>query len=148
MVQSKATTTNPKDLVGVKKISLTSIPSTALLHEARAFMNGAQRYGPFNWRDVPVQARIYVDACLRHLFSWFEGEEYADDSGVHHLGHARACLGILLDAIENHKLVDDRPIKNGSTHNFVEALAAANKTLSPSIDKEVIYHFEQKRDRL
>ena len=43
-----------------------------------------------------------------HLNAWAEGEEAAPDSGVHHLGHARACLGILLDAQETGNLIDDR----------------------------------------
>ena len=33
----------------------------------------------------------------------------APDSKAHHLGHARACLGILLDAMANGCLEDDRP---------------------------------------
>jgi len=109
-VESKAISTNPKDILGAKKISLTKIPSTALLHEAQAMMNGADKYGSYNWRAKSVLASIYVDAALRHLLSWFEGQEVAEDSGVHHLGHARACLGILLDALETGNLVDDRPV--------------------------------------
>lgn len=108
--QSKATTPNPKDLLGAKKMSITKIPSTAILHEAHAMMNGADKYGAYNWRDKDVQASIYVDAALRHLLDWFEGSEIAEDSGVHHLGHARACLGILLDAQATGKLIDDRPV--------------------------------------
>lgn len=100
--------TNPKDLLGVKKISLAAVPPVAIAHESAAMLDGEWKYGFRNWRENKVQARIYVDACLRHISAWFEGEEYAQDSGVHHLGHARACLGILLDALETGNLVDDR----------------------------------------
>jgi hypothetical protein len=41
--------------------------------------------------------------------AWFNGEECAQDSGVHHLAHAMACLAILLDAKTCGKLNDDRP---------------------------------------
>lgn len=100
---------NPKDLLGVKKVpTLSVIPSTALVYMGRAMQNGADKYGPFNWRQHPVQSGIYVDACLRHLSAWVDGEEDADDSGVHHLGHAMACLGILLDAQEVGNLIDQR----------------------------------------
>lgn len=101
--------TNPKDLLGVRKPRLHLIPAAALLHEAKAMGNGSDKYGPYNWRKKKVKATIYVDATLRHLLAWLDGEEIAEDSGVHHLGHARACLGILLDAMESGNLVDDRP---------------------------------------
>lgn len=105
---SKATTTNPKDLLGSKKVPLGEVCPVAMLHEACAMLDGDLKYGFRNWREKNVVARIYIDAALRHINSWAEGEEYAEDSGVHHLGHARACLGILLDAQEGGNLVDNR----------------------------------------
>ena len=84
------------------------VPPVAIAHESCAMLDGDLKYGFRNWRQNDVQARIYIDACKRHLDSWLEGEECADDSGVHHLGHARACLGILLDAQENGNLIDNR----------------------------------------
>jgi len=103
------TTTNPKDLFGQLKVSLTKVPAVAWLHAARAMMNGAEKYGPYNWREKEVITSIYVDAALRHILSWWEGEGIDPDSGVHHLGHAIACLAILLDAYEHGCLINDRP---------------------------------------
>lgn len=103
--------TNPKDLIGVTKVSITKLPATAMIHGAFAMMNGAEKYGPYNWRKNKVIASIYIDALLRHAMDWFEGEEEAEDSGAHHLGHALACCAILLDAQETGNLVDDRPIE-------------------------------------
>ncbi len=120
--------TNPKDLVGVKKVSLTKLPPVAVLHAAHALMNGAGKYGPYNWRDKGVRASIYVDACERHLNAWFDGEEQATDSGVHHLGHAIACLAILLDAQEAGMLVDDRPILGAS--GFCRVLKRLNQEIA------------------
>lgn len=111
---------NPKDRLGVAKVSLSNIPSAGLIHEALAMRDGATKYGAHNWREYPVQAKIYVDAALRHIFAWVDGEEVAEDSGVHHLGHARACLGILLDAMENGKLGDDRPLPGAASRLFAE----------------------------
>jgi hypothetical protein len=105
---SKATTVNPKDLLGSKKVPLGQVCPVAMAHESCAMLDGDLKYGFRNWRQKNVVARIYIDAALRHLQSWAEGEEVAEDSGVHHLGHARACLGILLDAQENGNLIDDR----------------------------------------
>lgn len=106
---------NPKHATGSNKVSITSVPPIAILHEACALMSGTWKYGVYNWREEPVQARIYLDACFRHLYAWMEGEEYAEDSGVHHLGHARACLAILLDAMEHDRLVDDRQVLSPAT---------------------------------
>lgn len=108
--RSKATTSNPKDLFGEKKVSFTKTPGVAIAHCSHALMDGAEKYGPYNWRDKAVVAHIYVDAAMRHFEAWFEGQEVAEDSGVHHLGHAMACCAILLDAQETGNLVDDRPI--------------------------------------
>jgi hypothetical protein len=43
------------------------------------------------------------------LAQWLDGQDDDSESGVSHLAHARACLGILLDAIATGHLVDDRP---------------------------------------
>lgn len=105
---TKATTTNPKDLLGDKKVPIGEVCPVAMLHESCAMLDGDLKYGFRNWREKDVKARIYIDAALRHISAWAEMEEYAEDSGVHHLGHARACLGILLDAQECGNLIDDR----------------------------------------
>lgn len=106
---SKATTANPKDLLGIKKPPLHLIPSTAEIMCSLAFADGAGKYGAYNWRDKAVVASIYVAAGRRHFMRWFERERDAKDSGVHHLGHAMACAAILIDAEYNDALVDDRP---------------------------------------
>lgn len=111
---SKAEGSNPKDIMGKKKISLTKISSVALLHCAHAMMDGAKKYDAYNWRAKDITASIYVDAAMRHLQAWFEGEEQAQDSKAHHLGHAMACCAILLDAIETRGLIDDRPVTEKS----------------------------------
>lgn len=128
---SYATTTNPKDILGSAKVSLTAVPSVAILHEACALMTGDWKYGAYNWRAKPVVARIYIDAALRHIHAWFDGEECAEDSGVHHLGHARACLAILLDAMETGNLIDDRPILPGQLP-FADLLEFCNDWVKES----------------
>lgn len=102
--------TNPKTRYGRAKPAISLIPGPALLHIADAFSDGAGKYGPANWRNDPVSTSIYVDAAYRHIMAYFDGRERsAEDSGVHHLGHAAACLCILLDAEEQGSLIDDRP---------------------------------------
>lgn len=100
---------NPKTRLGMAKVPLALIPGPALVHMGEAFRDGAVKYGPANWRDEPVTTSTYVNAALRHILSYYDGETNAEDSGVHHLGHALGCLAIILDAEEQGTLNDDRP---------------------------------------
>jgi len=130
---------NPKDLMGVTKPSLLSvIPPASLLHEGLAMHYGAhlapkkdgtRGYGPYNWRENDVKASIYVDAIMRHLLAWWDGEECASDSGAHHLGHLKACAGILLDAMEQGCIVYDRPLQ-GKTPEILERFKGLMETMN------------------
>ena len=111
--------TNPKDKIGAKKPRLSLVPPSGLVYAALAMANGADKYGPYNFRDKKVQAMIYLEACIRHVLSWQDGEECAQDSGVPHLGHALACLLILIDAKETGNLIDNRP-KPGVMAQLIE----------------------------
>lgn len=107
--EQKTEGVNPKDLLGTKKIPLDLLPPVANIHAALAHLDGASKYGPYNWRDYPVKASIYVAAIKRHVDAFEDGEDFAPDSRAHHLGHAIAGCNILLDAMEHGQLVDDRP---------------------------------------
>lgn len=135
-VKTPKTDTNPKDLIGSKKVSISKFPMVALIYGSHAMMNGASKYGPYNWRAKDVQASIYVDAAFRHLIAWFEREENAEDSGVHHLGHALATIAIILDARENGSLIDDRPSSRKSEviKKLLGELAETIKTRSQNAD--------------
>lgn len=106
-----ADTGNPKDAVGATKSDLSLIPPAGALYESQAFMDGAKKYGPFNWRKNPVKMRVYIAAAQRHLAQLLDGENFDPLSDVHHVGHARACLSIIADAIEIGNIIDDRPTK-------------------------------------
>ena len=127
---SKAETANPKDLLGAQKVSLTKLPAIAVAHAAHAMMNGASKYGPYNWRAKKVIASIYIDAAKRHLDQWFEGEEVASDSGVHHLGHGMACLAILLDALTTGNLIDDRPINEDNRTAYANTIKQIHQAIA------------------
>src|SRR5678815_1515503 len=108
---SRASTTNPKDILGDKKPHLELIPPAGLLHASQAHLEGAIKYGPYNWRDKPVRLTVYIAAAQRHLLALLDGEDNAHDSGFRHEGHVIACMNIILDAFETGNLIDDRPIK-------------------------------------
>lgn len=109
---------NPKTALGIAKVSLSKNPPAASIYMALAMMDGAKKYGPYNWRQKKVTASIYIDACKRHLDAWFDGEELADDSKVPHLGHAMASIAIIVDALETGNLNDDRPVPGAAPALF------------------------------
>lgn len=111
--------TNPKDLIGQKKVALNLVPPSSIIYQALAMEDGAFKYGPYNWRSNKVIASIYIAAAIRHLMSWQDGEENADDSKKPHLGHALACIGIIVDAKETGNLIDDRPVA-GSASSLIK----------------------------
>lgn len=134
--KSKALGSNPKDLLGNTKVSLSKLPAVAIVHGAHAMMDGAIKYGPYNWRDNEVVGSIYVDAAMRHILDWFEGEELAGDSGVHHLGHAIACCAILLDAQETGNLIDDRPVTDENRGLLTKVLARLQAKITERLEKK------------
>jgi hypothetical protein len=59
--------TNPKDAIGTEKLPMHLIPGSAKATMALAFLEGALKYGKYNWRVAGVRASIYLDAMERHL---------------------------------------------------------------------------------
>ena len=113
--------TNPKSIYGIKKPPMSAVPGVAIAEEAVVFALGAQKYGPYNWRENSVSARVYLDAADRHMRSWLDGEDNDEESGASHLAHARACFAIILDAMSLDMLIDDRPLP-GATAARIKAL--------------------------
>ena len=101
--------TNPKDGAATSRLDMTLVPQSSIAYAALAFTEGALKYGAVNWRVAGVRASVYVAACLRHLFKWYNGEEVDPKTGVPHLANALACLAVLVDAYEIGKLHADRP---------------------------------------
>jgi hypothetical protein len=115
---------NPKDIAGAKKPPLGLLPAAGRIHGAMAAKQGADKYGPYNWRAIPIAYTSYLDAIERHLLALRDGEDTAPDSGVHHLGHIIATASILLDAMACETLRDDRPI-GGHASALLTDLAAS-----------------------
>lgn len=110
MNDTKPTNTdNPKDAIGKTKLPMDIVPDTALAELATAFLEGALKYGRFNWRAKGVRASIYVAALKRHLAKWYNGEDEDETTTVNHLASVMACAAIILDAQVCGKLNDDRP---------------------------------------
>lgn len=101
---------NPKDIVGARKAPLEGVPAAGAIFAAPAHAIGHAKYGPFNWRDQPVQVMSYIGAIQRHLAAYVDGQDLAEDTQVHHLAHALAGLNIIADSMALGTLIDNRPM--------------------------------------
>lgn len=101
--------TNPKDAVAVAKASVTPISHAVMAEVGVAMMEGAQKYGRHNWRGSKVRTSIYIDAAMRHLMAYWEGETIDPASGMPHITKAIAGLTVLRDAQIVGTEIDDRP---------------------------------------
>jgi Domain of unknown function (DUF5664) len=100
---------NPKDHFGSAKLDMGMVPWTLMVCAARAFLEGALKYGRYNWRITGVRVSVYHGALLRHVAKWWNGQDCDKKTRVHHLDNAIACLTIIRDAELYGKLEDDRP---------------------------------------
>lgn len=114
--------TNPKDAIGSTKLPMHLWPTTATAMGCIGLLEGMLKYGRTNWRESGVKASIYYDAARRHLDAWWEGEDYAPDSGSPHLANALACLAIVIDAKATGRLIDDRAYRGEGYRELVEEL--------------------------
>lgn len=105
-----------KDSAGIKqdkeKLRLDLIPADVIEEVAKVYTYGASKYGDRNWEKGLLYSRPY-GAALRHIITWWKGENLDDETGVSHLAHAICELEFLL-AFELRKLkkLDDRPYVN------------------------------------
>jgi len=84
-----------RDGNGEGKPQLTLIPRAALDCEAKALSYGANKYSRNNWRKgMPYLESL--DSVLRHITAFVEGEDDDPESGVSHLGHAKAGLSFII----------------------------------------------------
>jgi hypothetical protein len=68
---------------------------------------GAQKYAAHNWRKGIAYSRL-LDAALRHLFAFADGEDNDPESGLSHIAHAGCCIVFLLGMINARPDQDDR----------------------------------------
>jgi hypothetical protein len=100
---------NPKQRFGDLKVPLGLVPSSAMVYAGLGHQDGAEKYGPFNWRETGVEFMTYAHAILRHLYRVIDGEWIDPESGKPHLGHLLASTNIVIDAYECGMLIDNRP---------------------------------------
>lgn len=143
---------NPKQAFGNKKPSLTLMPLSAQIATWEALQDGANKYGPFNWRERPVEIQTYIDAAMRHLRLYENGEERARDTGVSNLGAVIACCSIIIDATAHGTSLDNRQHSSVTCDMLhdAEEMAAHLNQLQDEREREKLegYLWEELKDIL
>lgn len=90
---------------GKPKIHL--MTKDAIFEIADVLTWGANKYGTYNFMKGIEYTRL-IDAALRHLLKYANGEDVDSESGKNHIAHAGANIVMLLWMMQNKKEFDDR----------------------------------------
>lgn len=90
------------------KLRYDLMPHDALAEYVGVLTYGAAKYSARNWEAGMDWSRLYA-AALRHLTSWWRGEDTDPESGHPHLAHALCCVNFLLAYQLRQAGRDDRP---------------------------------------
>lgn len=89
------------------KPPLSLIPGIALEMCAEALAYGAVKYSADGFKSGMKHRRI-LNAALRHIYKYADGEDTDKESGLSHISHALASLCMLAYHLQNHPNLDDR----------------------------------------
>ncbi len=85
-----------------------SLLSTEFLIQTTKVLDfGKKKYAAHNWRKGFVWSRV-LDAAMRHLHAFNDGEDVDPESGLSHLAHLSCCVMFLIEFEKTHKHLDDR----------------------------------------
>ena len=106
-------TTTMKDEGVIKddngKCRLELLPYDALRGVADVFAYGADKYYQDSWRsNEPAEYSRTFGSVLRHLTSWYAGQDNDPESGLNHVDHAISQLLILRYVMVNRPDKDNR----------------------------------------
>lgn len=77
------------------KSPLGILPGGPLRALAKVMSFGDSKYSPGSWQVVSPPSR-YLDAALRHIYAYLDGEDADPESGESHLAHAATSIVIAL----------------------------------------------------
>lgn len=89
------------------KPPLSWIPRSVLEQEAQVLAFGATKYGRNNYKKGMEWSRV-LDAALRHIYAFVDGENTDNETSLSHLAHAKCNLTMLMYFVEHNKGIDDR----------------------------------------
>lgn len=91
------------------------MPEAALTEVLKVLMDGAKKYGDFNWLDNAHQVDIvrYMNALERHLKSFKQGGNKDAESGHYEMAHI-ACNALFILTMQMKNLGTDTRRTNGT----------------------------------
>lgn len=92
---------------GAKPAMFDQIPAEPLWQLAELYGYGANKYAPDNWRKG-YSWRLSFAACMRHLWSFWRGEDIDPESGFKHVIHAAWHCMAMAWFLDNRRSHDDR----------------------------------------
>lgn len=90
------------------KLRVDLIPVKPLERVAEVLTVALEKYPANNWLPGMHWSRCYASA-LRHLYSWWAGEDKDPQTGLSHLAHCACNILFLLEYEERKRGTDDRP---------------------------------------
>jgi len=90
---------------GKPPLSLVSREAIEQLAKVLAF--GKSKYSAWNWAKGLEYSRV-IDAAMRHLYAFADGENLDKESQLSHVAHAMCCCMFLLEYLKEHPELDDR----------------------------------------
>lgn len=83
-----------------EKLPLHIVPFELIKGAARAYAFGTKKYARFNFRNKPgLEYSRTARAVVNHVLEWLHEMENDPESGLSHLDHAAASLGMLMDTV-------------------------------------------------
>jgi len=83
------------------------LPYRVLDYLGDIYLYGCKKYDENNWRKGMPWGKIFAAFC-RHSGQWLDGEDFDEESGLHHIGHALWQLLGLRWYQQNKTDMDDR----------------------------------------
>lgn len=92
------------------KVQMELLSPKALEEIAEILTFGAKKYAPWNYLkgEGLSYSRVY-GSLIRHMTSWYKGEELDEETQKSHLAHAGCCIMMLIDLKNKENSIDDRP---------------------------------------
>ena len=110
---------DPSSKYDKKKLRLDLIPVSTFKSLSAVLTYGADQYTDRNWEKGLSWSRVYA-AALRHLLSFWGGEDIDPESSLHHLDHAMCNIAFLREYIETRPGLDNRPRKSEAFNEKVD----------------------------
>ena len=104
------------------KLPMGLVSETAAALCALCMKDGAEKYGPYNYRISKVQSYVYLEALRRHLAAIWDGEDFDKATGKPHIGYLLSTAQIFADAWVNGYLIDNRP-NPGAAGDIINAFS-------------------------